>query len=60
MAQIEKKLNAIENETSELKMIVLKQNLPKQKISLKGLLKGVSINENTIEASKKSLFKIVR
>lgn len=59
MAQIEKKLSAIENELNELKIMVMQQNKPKQKIVLKGFLKGVQIKEKEIEASKNHFSKAV-
>ena len=57
MVQIEEKLNFIEKEISELKLIVMQQIAPKTKVSLKGSLKGLKIEENEIEEAKKSLFK---
>ncbi len=57
MAQIEEKLNLLEKEISELKLMVMHQVSPKIKISLKGSLKGMKIEESKIEESKKSLFK---
>ena len=31
--------------------------IPKQKISLKGLMKGVNVSEEDIEEAKKAIFK---
>ncbi|MBI2972052.1 MAG: hypothetical protein HYY37_06535 [Candidatus Aenigmarchaeota archaeon] len=57
MKQLEEKLNLIEKEISELKWMVMQQQLPKKKISLKGSLKGLKIEEEKIEKAKKTLFK---
>jgi len=57
MKQLEDKLNFIEKEISELKLMVMQQNTQKTKISLKGSLKGFKIEENKIEKAKKSLFR---
>lgn len=59
-AIMEKKLEKIESELYSLKSIVI--NLvqhpePKKIIKLKGLLKGIKVNEGDIEEAKNSLFK---
>ena len=58
---LERKIEKIEDEVSNLKSIVLELvQQPKQKgiIKLKGLLKNVKIEEKDIESAKKSLFNI--
>lgn len=55
--KLEEKLNHIEKEISELKIMVMQQNSTKKTASLKGLLKGVKIKDSDIEKAKKSLFK---
>ncbi len=57
MKPLEEKLDLIEKEINELKIIVMRQNTPKTKVSLKGSLKGLKIDENEIEKVKKSIFK---
>ena len=57
---INKKLEALENEISDIKsmLIRLSQSTQNRKvISIKGLLKGTKVNEEDIEEAKKSLFK---
>lgn len=56
---MEKKLNEIENEIVSLKTIMIQaiqQPLQKQIISLKGILKGISVSEEDIKKAKESLF----
>ena len=57
MRNIEEKLDFIEKEITELKLIIIQKTIPKTKVSLKGLLSGSNIKDKEIEASKKSLFK---
>ena len=57
MKPMEKKLDVIEKEITELKLMLMQQDAPKIKISLRGSLKGVKIDERTVEDAKKSLFK---
>ena len=57
MPGIEKKIDDLEKEVSQLKIMVMQQNASKKNISLKGFLKGVKISEDSIKKSKKSLFK---
>jgi hypothetical protein len=57
MSQIEDKLDFIEKELSEIKLIIIQKSTVKQKVSMKGLLKGMKFGEPDIEKSKKSLFK---
>ncbi|MBI2654519.1 hypothetical protein HYX02_06990 [Candidatus Woesearchaeota archaeon] len=57
---INKKLEALENEISSIKsmLIRLSQSPQNRKIvSLKGLLGGIKVDEEDIEEAKKSLFK---
>lgn len=56
-AKLEDKLNVIEKEISELKLMVMQQNAKKTKVSLRGALKGIKINDSDIKKAKKSLFK---
>ena len=58
MQKIEDKIENIEKEIKELKMILMQQSVGKKKVSLKGSLKGIKIEESDIEKSKKSLFKV--
>ncbi len=58
MQKIEDKIENIEKEIKGLKMILMQQNIGKKKVSLKGSLKGVKIDESDVEKSKKSLFKV--
>lgn len=56
---LHKKIDSIEHELANLRSMVLSiQNKKESKklLSLKGALKGISINEKDIESSKKSLF----
>ena len=61
MGTVEKiypKLKKIENEIKSLKIMIIKsQKIPKKVVRLEGLLKGVKIDENEIEETKKFLFK---
>ncbi len=51
-------LKKIENEIQVLKVLVIKsQKIPKSKISLEGILKGVRVEEEDIEEAKKAIFK---
>ena len=56
------KIENIEKQVMDLKLSVLKKMSPSgQKIiSLKGLLKGVSVTEQDIAAAKKSLYSKVQ
>ena len=57
---INKKLEALENEVSDIKSMLIKlSQSPKDRkiVSLKGLLKGIKVEENDIEEAKSSLFK---
>lgn len=55
--KLEEKLNHIEKEISELKIMIMQQNISKKKVSLRGSLKGLKVDEKDIEKAKKSLFK---
>lgn len=57
MTEIEEKLENIEKEITELKTIILKSGKPKKKVSLKGILKGVKIEEEDMLEAKQSIFK---
>ena len=52
------KIEAIEEDVSDLKLSILKKLAPSKEnvISLKGILKGVKISEEDIEKAKKSLY----
>ena len=52
------KIEAIEEEVSDLKLSVLKKLIPSKKnlISLKGILKGVKVSEEDIKKAQKSLY----
>lgn len=52
------KIEAIEEEVSDLKLSVLKKLTPSKKnlISLKGILKGVKVSEEDIKKAQKSLY----
>ncbi|MEM5843390.1 MAG: hypothetical protein QXL97_01580 [Candidatus Aenigmatarchaeota archaeon] len=51
-------LKKIESEIQILKVLVIKsKKLPKKKIALEGLLKGVKIEEKDIEEAKRLVFK---
>lgn len=57
---MEKKLEDIESELKNLKSIVInlvQQPEHKKVVKLKGLLKGINVNEDDIEEAKISLFK---
>jgi hypothetical protein len=54
--KLQEKVNLIEKEVKELKLMVMQQNA-KKKISLKGYLKGIKVADRDIEKAKKSLFK---
>ena len=58
---MEKKLENIESELYNLKSVIVKliqQPEPNKIVKLKGLLKGLVVNEDDINEAKKSLFKI--
>ena len=51
-------LKKIENEIQNLKILIIKtRQMPKQIVSLKGMLKGITVTEEDIKEAKKSLFK---
>ena len=57
---INKKLELLENEVTDIKsMLIRLSQSPKDRkiVSLKGLLKGIKVEENDIEEAKRSLFK---
>ena len=56
------KIEAIEDELSDLKLSILREITPSKKniISLKGILEGVEISEEDIEKAKKSLYSKTR
>ncbi|MBI2471534.1 MAG: hypothetical protein HYV59_09875 [Planctomycetes bacterium] len=55
------KIEAIEKEIVDLKLIVLKKLTPtgRKVISLKGILKGVDITDEDLTSAKKSLYSKV-
>ncbi|MFH1774237.1 MAG: hypothetical protein ABH874_04670 [Methanobacteriota archaeon] len=53
-----KKLNALEKELTELKIAFIQHAKAKKIVSLKGMLKGLKVEEKDIEEAKKSLFKM--
>ena len=56
--EIYPELKKIENEIQSLKILIIKTHqMPKQVISLKGMLKGITVTEEDIKEAKKSLFK---
>ncbi len=60
IAIMEKKLEGIESELKNLKSMVInlaQQPEHKKVVKLKGLLKGINVNEDDIEEAKISLFK---
>lgn len=58
MTAIETKLIKIEKELIELKKMVIKESTAKEKVTLRGLLKGVKFEEEDFLLAKKSLLKI--
>ena len=57
---INKKLEMLENEVSDIKSMLIKLSQSPQDrkiVSLKGLLKGIEVDEEDIEGAKSSLFK---
>ena len=57
---INKKLEMLENEVSDIKSMLIKLSQSPQDrkiVSLKGLLKGIEVDEEDIEEAKASLFK---
>jgi len=65
MKEYTKKLDKIEKDLLKLKtegvsVCLNALGLPKRTISLKGILKGITITEKDIEQAKKSLFKGVK
>jgi hypothetical protein len=58
MTAIETKIIKIEKELTELKKMVIKESTAKKKVTLKGLLKGLKIEEEDVLSAKKSLFKV--
>jgi len=57
MTAIETKLIKIEKELIELKKMVIKESTAKKKVTFKGLLKGLKMEEEDFLLAKKSLFK---
>ena len=58
---MEKKLENIESELYSLKSIIVKliqQPKHNQIVKIKGMLKGIVVNEDDIQEAKNSLFKI--
>lgn len=53
------KIAAIEKEVFNLKLFLLKKLLPAggELVKLRGILKGVSITDEDVDAAKKSLFR---
>jgi len=60
MGALEKKIERIEKELDELRLIVLQQAPPKVRVSFEGMLKGVKISEADFRRAKKSLFPHAR
>ena len=61
LQNVNKKLETIEDELYNLKSMLIKtiqQPETKRLLTLKGLLKGLKVNEDEIEEAKRSLFKI--
>ena len=57
---INKKLEMLENEVSDIKsMLIRLSQFPQDKkiVSLKGLLKGIKVEDEDIEEAKRPLFK---
>lgn len=52
------KIETIEKELMELKLLVLQNEKKKIPIKLKGVLEGVEISEDDINSSKRSLFRM--
>ncbi len=61
-ADILQKIESIEKEVKDLKLYVLKDFSPSSKkvISLKGILKGVTITEKDVSSAKKALYSSVK
>ena len=57
MSAIEQKLIKIEKEILDLKKMMIKGAFPKKKVSLKGILKGLRIEEEDFLLAENSLFK---
>ncbi|MEM5802285.1 MAG: hypothetical protein QXQ18_02795 [Candidatus Aenigmatarchaeota archaeon] len=56
--EIYPELKKIESEIQILKILVVKtKKLPKRKVALEGLLKGIKIEEKDIEEAKKAIFR---
>jgi len=60
--QILEKIEAIEKDVMDLKLIVLKKLAPSgmKVISLKGILKGVQVTDKDIATARKSLYSKIR
>ena len=59
--EIYPELKKIETEIQVLKILVLQSmQIPKQKTSLKGLMKGVNVSEEDIEEAKKTMKTIFK
>lgn len=56
MSELHKRIERLEREIGELKLLSLRRGRPKVKVSLKGALKGVKISERDIRRAKASLF----
>jgi hypothetical protein len=60
--EILEKIETIEKDVMDLKLIVLKKLAPTgtKVISLKGILKGVKVSDEDIAAARKSLYSKIR
>ena len=50
-------MNYLEKEISEIKLMVMQNNAKKTKVSLRGSLKGLKVDDTNIKKAKKSLFR---
>jgi hypothetical protein len=57
---VNKRIDQLEKQISELRLIVLQQAPAKTTVSFKGALKGAKISEADIRQAKKSLFPHAR
>jgi hypothetical protein len=51
-------LKRIESEIQVLKVLIIKsKKLPKKRVALEGMLKGIKVEEKDIEEAKRAIFK---
>jgi len=60
MNDVNKRIDRLEKQVSELRLIVLQHAPARAKVSFKGLLKGARVTEADIRRARRSLFSHAR